>query len=71
MPFEATWMDLEITTLSKLERERQIPYDITYMQNITYDTNEPTHETETESENRLVVAKGEGGRGDLEFGDNR
>ena len=69
MPFEATWMDLEITTLSKLERERQIPYDITYMQNITYDTNEPTHETE--SENRLVVAKGEGGRGDLEFGDNR
>ena len=31
MPFEATWMDLEIITLSKLERERQTPYDVTYM----------------------------------------
>ena len=30
MPFEATWMDLESITLSKLERERWIPYDITY-----------------------------------------
>ena len=27
-PFEATWMNLEIITLSE---ERQIPYDIAYM----------------------------------------
>ena len=31
MPFAAAQMDLEIVTLSKSERERQIPYDITYM----------------------------------------
>ena len=31
MPFAATWMQLEIIILSKSERERQIPYDITYM----------------------------------------
>ena len=34
MPFAATWIDLEIVILSKLERERQIPYDITYMWNL-------------------------------------
>ena len=28
----ATWIDLEITILSKSERERQIPYDITYVE---------------------------------------
>ena len=34
MPFAATWMQLEIIILSKSERERQIPYDITYMWNL-------------------------------------
>ena len=34
MPFAATWVDLEITILSKLDRERQILYDITYMWNL-------------------------------------
>ena len=34
---------------SESERERQITYDITYMWNIKYDTNEPIYETETES----------------------
>ena len=28
--------------------ERQIPYDITYVWNLKYDTIEPIHETETE-----------------------
>ena len=48
MPFAATWMNLEITTLSevKSERKRQIPYDITYMWNLKYDTNELTYKTE-------------------------
>ena len=27
--------------------ERQIPYDITYMWNLKYDTNEPIYETES------------------------
>ena len=29
---------------------RQIPYDITYMWNLKYDTNEPIYETETDSQ---------------------
>ena len=39
MPFAATWMDLEIIILSKSDRERQIPNDITYMWNLKYSTN--------------------------------
>ena len=35
-----------ITKGSKSERERQIPYDITNMWNLKYDTNEPIYETE-------------------------
>ena len=34
MPFAAIWIDLEIVILSKSERERQIPYGITYMWNL-------------------------------------
>ena len=36
MTFAATWMDLEIIILSevKSDRERQISYDIAYMQNL-------------------------------------
>ena len=34
MPFAATWMGLGIITLSQSET----PYDITYIQNIKYDT---------------------------------
>ena len=33
------------TKWSKSERERQIPYDITYMRNLKYETNEPISET--------------------------
>ena len=51
MPFAATWMDLEIIILSKVsQRERQIPYDITYVWNLKYDTNELIYETETDSQ---------------------
>ena len=32
------------------ESERQIPYGITYMWNLKYDTNEPIYEEETESQ---------------------
>ena len=34
----------------KSDRERQIPYDITYMWNLKYDTNELIYETETGSQ---------------------
>ena len=48
MPFAATGMDLEIIILSKSDRERQIPYDITYLWNLKYDTNELIYTTETD-----------------------
>ena len=46
-PFAATGIDLDITILRwiKLERERQIPYDITYIWKLKHDTNELIHET--------------------------
>ena len=58
------------TKRRKSERERQIPYDVTYMWNLKDDTMEPIYETETEStdiENRLVVAKGEEIGGGMEW----
>ena len=42
MPFAATWVELETLILSKSERERQIHYDITYIWNLIYGTNEPS-----------------------------
>ena len=53
-------VELEIIVLSEMSlRERQIPYDITYMYNLKYDTEEPIYETETDpqTESRLVAAK--------------
>ena len=35
---------------SKSERGRQIPYDITYMWNLKYDTNQHIYETKTDSQ---------------------
>ena len=58
-------MDLEIIILSevKSERERQIPYDITYMWNLKYDTNEPIYATITDSQTKRTgfwLPKGRG-----------
>ena len=40
MPFAATWMELETLILSELsQKERQIPYGITYIGNLIYGTN--------------------------------
>ena len=47
-------MEREIIILSEVsQKEREIPYDITYMWNLNYDTNELIYKTE----NRLMVAK--------------
>ena len=48
MPFATTWMQLEIIVLSEV-RKRQIPYDITYMWNLKYDTNELIYETDSQT----------------------
>ena len=51
MPFAATWMDLEIIILSEeSQKEKQIPYDITNMWNLKYDTNELIYKTQTDSQ---------------------
>lgn len=52
---------------SKSERERQMPYGITYMWNLAYDTNEHIDKIETHSdiENRLLACQG-GGRWGME-----
>ena len=38
------------TKWSQSGRERQIPYDITYMWNLKYGTNQPIHKTEIVSQ---------------------
>ena len=38
------------TNWSRSERERQIPYNITYMWNLKYGTNEPIDKTETDAQ---------------------
>ena len=38
------------TKCNKSEKERQIPYDITYMWNLKYDTNEFIYEIEMDSQ---------------------
>ena len=41
MPFAATWMELENLILSEMsQKDRQIPYDITYNWNLISSTNE-------------------------------
>ena len=62
MPFAATWLKLEILTLSEMsEKERQIPYDITYMWNLKYGTNAPIFRTETLTlRTDLWLSKGRG-----------
>ena len=52
------------TKQNKSERERQIPYDITYMWNLKYDTNEHIYETETDSKTQRIdlwLPRGRGG----------
>ena len=50
MSFAVRQMQLEMIIPSKSERQRQIPYDITYVWNLQYDRNDLIYETETESD---------------------
>ena len=50
IPFAATWMVLEIIILSEItQRERQMPYDMTYMWNLKYDTDELIYEIDSQT----------------------
>ena len=58
------------TKQSKSEREGQILYNIIYMQNLKYDTNELTYETKTDSWTRSTdfwLPRGRGGEGGLDW----
>ena len=46
MPFAVSWMDLEVILLSEVRQTEKDKYDITYMQNLKYDTNELIQKTE-------------------------
>ena len=71
MIFAATAMELETLILSKSERERQISYDITYIWNLIYSTNEPSHRKETHGlREQTCGCQGGGSRMGWEFGVN-
>ena len=48
MPFAATWMDLEIITLSEVNQTEKDKYHSTYTWNLKYDTNEHIYKIETD-----------------------
>ena len=50
MPLAATWMDLEIIILNEISETEKDKYDITYVWNLKYNTNELIYETETDSQ---------------------
>ena len=49
MPFAATWMQLEIIILSEVSQKQKDKYDIIYMWNLEYGTNECIYNTERDS----------------------
>ena len=68
MPFSATWMDLDTLILNEVSQKekRQIPYDITYIWNLIYGTNEPFHRKENHGLGEQTCGcQGSGGRGGL------
>ena len=62
MSFAAIWMEIEILMLSEVsERERQIPYDITYMWSLKYGTNDLSMKEKHHGQGgQACVCKGEG-----------
>ena len=58
---------------NKSERERQIPYCITYIWNLNYGTNEPVYKIETDSQTVSILPRGRRGESgmDWEFGVSR
>ena len=59
MPFEATWMGLEVIITSEVISQKD-KYEITYMWYLKYDTNELFCETETVSQKTYGQQRGNG-----------
>ena len=49
MPLATTRMDLEIIILSEVSQKEKDKYDIIYMWNLKYDTNDLIYETDTKT----------------------
>ena len=71
MPFVKTWMHLQNIILNEVSRS-QVPYNIIYMWNLKYDTNELVYKTEIDSQTQktdLWLAEEKAGGGiNWEFG---
>ena len=46
IPFVATWIEQEIIILSEVSQKEKDKYDIIYMWNLKYDTNDLIYETD-------------------------
>ena len=66
VPFAATWIQLEIIILTEVSQKEKDKYHmISHIWKLKYNTNELIYETDSDIENRLVIAKWErveGGR---------
>ena len=62
MPFAATWVGLETLILSKVSQKKKIPYDITYLWNLKYETDDPSKNTETDHGQRKETWGSQGGK---------
>ena len=58
---------LEILILNYVNQKVKYQYDITHIWNLKYGTNEPIHKTDSQTENRLVVAKWERERSGMDW----
>ena len=57
MPTAARRMGLETITLSEVRKGKAIPYNIIYMWNLKYDTNDPWDRNILTDREQLMVAK--------------
>ena len=64
MPFAATWIDLEI-----IRQRKTIPYDITYVWNLKYDTKPAQNRNKLTNIENLRVAEEESGIESLGWAD--
>ena len=64
MPFVATWIELETLILSEVRKTKtNTIYDITYIWNLIYGTNEPFYRRETHGLGEQTCGCQRGGKG--------